>query len=66
MSADGSNSWSSDVAEPPGKEHFQIYGKPNSVHLTNVILVNIVYLRLDVCQKRPGKKKKDTTNMILL
>jgi hypothetical protein len=29
MSADGSNSWSSDAAEPPGKEYFKKYGKPN-------------------------------------
>lgn len=29
MSADGSNSWSSDVAEPPGKEYFLKFGKSN-------------------------------------
>ena len=36
MSADGSNSWSSDVAEPPGKEYFEQFGNPNYVYLINI------------------------------
>lgn len=41
MSADGSNSWSSDVAEPPGKEYFKQFGKPNYVYLINI---NLMYM----------------------
>ena len=62
MSADGSNSWSSDVAEPPSKEHFQTYGKPDSVNLTSVILVHMQFIWMYVKKDQ----KKDTVNMFLL
>lgn len=42
MSADGSNSWSSDVAEPPCKEYFKKFGKPNHVCLTNINLMYVI------------------------
>lgn len=55
MSADGSNSWSSDVAEPPVKNILKSLVKQIKCYLININL-RYMYLKLDTGQTKVSGK----------